>query len=381
MVSVDAATAVWLARIPEAQRIDAQAFSDWRLVAWATGEIVLIAACAGLARSGVLGRWRRALEAERSRPWLASAACAGLLALVLAVLEAVIQAVASWRGQEIQTHQAQNLIAALAGSAGAIAPEVIAGVLLLPVALWLMRRLPRTWPLVAGGAITSLILLAVWAPYVLSAGPPMTPAPPGPVRDGLVRLIAETGIPAHEVYYAADPAFDADVNGGFGHAKVSVGPLMAAAPPAESRAFVGHIMGHYAHNDILIYSLVLGLVMALGCFAVNRWAAPLAGLLGERGAASAAEPEVLPAAAIVFMLAMVCAGLAGTGYLRWANVRADAYSLEHAPEPDGLAAAIEGEWNHESVDPSPLEEAIFSSHPAMIGRIRHAMAWKAAHGG
>jgi len=221
----------------------------------------------------------------------------------------------------------------------------------------------------------------VWLPYALSLGPPMTPAPPGPVRDGLMRLIAETGIPAHDVYYATDPTFDADVNGGFGHAKVSVGPLMAAAPASESRAFVGHIMGHNAHNDILICSLALGLVMLMGCFAVSWWAAPLARLLGARDAGGAAAPEALPAAAIVFMLAMVCAGLAGTGYLRWANVRADAYSLEHAREPDGLAAAIEGEWNHESVDPSPLEEAIFSSHPAMVGRIRHAMAWKSAHGG
>jgi STE24 endopeptidase len=381
MINVDAATAAWLARIPEAQRLDAQAFSDWRLTAWVVGELAVIAACAFMISSGVLGHWRRALEAARPRPWLAGAACAGLLALVLASLEAVIQAVTSWRGQEIQTHRAQNLLAALAGAAGAIAPEVIAGVLLLPVALWLMRRLPRTWPLVVGTAIMGLIVLAVWLPYVLSLGPPMTPAPPGPVRDGLVRLIAETGIPAHEVYYATDPAFDADVNGGFGQAKVSVGPLMAAAPPAESRAFVGHIMGHYAHNDILIYSLVLGLVMELGCFAVNWWAAPVARWLGARGAASAAEPEVLPAAAIVFLLAMVCAGLAGTGYLRWANVRADAYSLEHAREPDGLVAAMEGEWNHESVDPSPIEEAIFSSHPAMVGRIRHAMVWKAAHGG
>ena len=381
MINVDAATAAWLARVPETQRIDAQAFSDWRLTAWAIGELLLIAACVALTRAEVLGRLRRALEAGRPRPWLVSAACAGLLVLVLASLEAVIQAVSGWRGQEIQTHQAQHLIAALAEAAGAIPSEVIAGLLLLPVALWLMRRLPRTWPLVAGTVITALILLAVWMPYVLSAGPPLTPAPPGPTRDGLVRLIAETGIPAHEVYYAADAAFDADVNGGFGHAKVSVGPLMAAAPPAESRAFVGHIMGHFAHNDILFYSLSLGLVMLMGCFAVSWWAGPLARALGARDAGGAAEPDVLPAAAIVFILAMVCAGLAGTAYLRWANVRADAYSLEHAREPDGLVAAIEAEWNHESVDPTPIEEAIFSSHPAMVGRIRHAMAWKAAHGG
>lgn len=380
MTNVDAASAAWLARIPESQRIAAQAFTDWRLTAWAIGWLILVGACVVLARTGVLGRWRRAIEIERPRPWIAGAACAGLLALVLASLEALIRAVDKWRGQQILDDHAPGLAGALADALGAIAPEVIAAVVLIPFALWLARRMPRRWPPVVGAVIAALIVGAVWLPYVLSVGPPMTPAPAGPVRDGLIRLIAETGIPAHDVFYAADPSFDADVNGGFGHAKVSIGPLMAAAPPAESRAFVGHIMGHYAHNDILIYSLVLGLVMLMGCFAISRWTAPLAKALGG-GAVDPGDPEALPAAAIIFMLAMICAGLAGAGYLRWANVRADAYSLDHAREPDGLVAAIEAEWDHDSVDPSPVEEAVFSTHPAMTGRIRHAMAWKAAHGG
>jgi STE24 endopeptidase len=159
-----------------------------------------------------------------------------------------------------------------------------------------------------------------------------------------------------------------------------VGPRLAAGPPAEARALVGHIMGHYAHNDILIFSLVLGLGMLAGFFAVARLAAPLARLIGAKNAASAADRESLPASAIILMLAIACAGLAGAGHLRWANVRADAYSLDHAREPDGLAAVIEQEWDHQSVDPSPLEEALFYTHPAMTGRLRHAMAWKAAHG-
>ena len=96
---------------------------------------------------------------------------------------------------------------------------------------------------------------------------------------------------------------------------------------------------------------------------------------------SAADPEALPAVAILFMLALAAAGLAEAGYLRWANVRADAYSLDHAREPDALISVIEREWDHQSLDPSWPEEALFYTHPPMIGRIRHAMAWKLAHGG
>jgi STE24 endopeptidase len=342
---------------------------------------VLLGACVLLSYAGVLGRLRRALETERPRPWLTAAASACVLALVLAPLRALIDTLTDWHGQQILGTGSTSLGAHLVRNLGGIAPAVLGAALLIPPALWLMRRLPRGWPWLLGSLIAGLIVAAVWLPYALSAGPPMTPAPPGPVRDGLVRLIADTGLPAHDVFFSTDPAFDADVTGGFGLAKVSVGPLIAAGPPAEARAFIGHIMGHYVHNDILIVSLVLGGTMLIGCFAVNWLAAPLARRIGALGVTGPADPEALPAITIVVILVLGAAGLAEAGYLRWANVRADTYSLDHAREPDALISVIEREWDHQSLDPSPMEEALFYTHPAMTGRIRHALAWKTAHSG
>jgi STE24 endopeptidase len=373
--------AAWLARIPESQRLAAHAATDWRLAAWAVGGLALLGACVLLSQAGVVARLRRGLEAERPRPWLVAAASACVLALVLAPLKAVIDAVAAWRGEQILGLGGSSLVAHLTQDLAGVAPAVLGAALLVPGVLWLMRRLPRTWPLLLGSLMTGLIVAAVWLPYALSAGPPMTPAPAGPVRDGLLRLIADTGLPAHDVFFSTEPTFDADVTGGFGQARVSMGPLIAAGPPAEARAFIGHIMGHYVHNDILIVSLVLGAAMLLGCFAVSWLAAPLARRIGALGVAGPSDPEALPAVAIVVMLALVGAGLAEAGYLRWANVRADAYSLDHAHEPDALISVIEREWDHQSLDPSPIEEALFYTHPAMTGRIRHALAWEAAHGG
>ncbi len=373
--------ATWLARIPASQRIAAHAATDWRLIAWCAGELMLIGACVVVARSDLIGRLRRGLEAARPRPWLVGAAGACVLALILASLNAAIGAVTDWRGEQLLGGAVASVGAHLALAAAAIAPTVIAAVLLVPPLLWLLRRAPHAWPLIVGPVVAGLIVVAVWLPYALSAGPPMTPAPPGPVREGLLRLIAETGVPAHEVYFRSDPDFDADVTGAFGQARVSVGPLIAAGPPAEARAFIGHIMGHYVHNDILLVSLAMGAVMLLGCFALVRFAAPLARVIGGRDVSGPGDPEALPAAAIILILAMVAAGLAEAGYLRWANVRADAFSLDHAREPDALISVIEREWDHQSLDPSPLEEALFYTHPAMAGRIRHALAWKAAHGG
>jgi STE24 endopeptidase len=380
LATVDAAAA-WLGQLPAGQRVAAHAATDWRLMAWVISGSLLIAACVGVSRSSMLGRLRRTFEAAGPSPWLTDAAAACLLGLILATLKAAIDAFAGWRGQQILMGANDGLGPHLAHAAAGIAPAVLVSVLFVPPALWLMRRRPRSWPLMIGLPIAGLIVAVIWLPYALSAGPTSPAAPPGPVRDGLLQLIAQTGIPAQGVFVSTDPGFMADVSGGFGPARVVIGPSLAAGPPALARAIVGHIMGHYAHNDILIFSLVLGLAMLLGFYAVARLAAPLARLVGAKNVASAADPEALPAATIILMLALVCAGLAGAGYLRWANVRADAYSLDHAREPDGLAAVIEQEWDHQSVDPSPIEEALFYTHPAMTGRLRHAMDWKAAHGG
>jgi STE24 endopeptidase len=183
------------------------------------------------------------------------------------------------------------------------------------------------------------------------------------------------------VLMSPDPAFDADVTGGFGQARVVIGPRLLAGPPAEARAYLGHLMGHYAHQDILVVCLVVALALTGGMFAAQRWGAPLAGWIGGRRLAGPYEPEALPALAMIGLATLAVAGLAASGYLRWANVRADAYSLDHAREPDGLCAVIEREWDHDSVDPTPLEAAIFYTHPPLASRLRHAMDWKAAHGG
>jgi STE24 endopeptidase len=217
---------------------------------------------------------------------------------------------------------------------------------------------------------------------VLSAEATAGPAPPGPAQAAVAQLVAETRLPATAVLEPADPGLDADVTGGFGHARVVVGPRLLAGSPAEARADVGHLMGHYVHNDVLIVCLVVGLVVAAGLWAALWWTVPLARVMGVKAARDAADPVALPALAIIGAAAVTLAALAGAAYLRWANVGADAYSLDHAREPDGLVAVIEDEWSrdpdHDAVAPSPLETALFYSHPPLTSRIAHAMAWKAA---
>jgi STE24 endopeptidase len=385
-LDAQAATNAWLARLPAAQQLAAQAATDTRLAGWIAGVLVFLAVAILLARLGVLAALARRIEAARPRPWLASAAVAGATALALAAAKALVDAITAWRLAAFVAGgpaPASDFLTHPAAASAHILPGVVAAVLLVPPLAWLIRRRPKSWPLIVGGAATLLILALGWLPYALSAGPTGPPAPPGPAQAAVTRLVAETGLPAPGVQQAAAPGLDADVTGGFGRARVVVGERLLAGPPAEARAYVGHLMGHYAHNDILIVCLAIGALVLAGCVAARAWTAPLARAMGTRDVRSPAEPAALPALAIIGAATLTLAALGGAAYLRWANVGADAYSLDHAREPDGLVAVVEDEWlrdpGREGVAPSPLEAMIFYTHPPLRDRIAHAMAWKAAH--
>jgi STE24 endopeptidase len=369
----------WLARLPEAQRLSAHAATDARLLGWALGLATFVIACGVVSRADLMGRLRAAVETAKPRPWLTSALSAGVLALILALANVPIDAFASWRIDLAHGVAGGGLFAHLGQGAAAVLPSVVEGVVLAPPLYWLMRRAPRAWPWIAGGAFAVVILAAGWLPYALASGPALAAAPAGAVRDGVARLIAEAGLPTRTILASPDPSFDADVAGAFGRAKVVLGPQLLAAPPAEARAWVGHLMSHYVHDDLLVVVLIYGACGLLAMLAVQRFAAPLTRLLAARDARSSADPETMPAASAILALALVAATLAGNDYLRWANFRADQYSLDHAREPDGLVAAMERFWDHASVDPNPLEEALFYAHPPLSQRLAHVAAWKATH--
>jgi STE24 endopeptidase len=58
---------------------------------------------------------------------------------------------------------------------------------------------------------------------------------------------------------------------------------------------------------------------------------------------------------------------------------ADAFSINTAREPDGMAKVALKLGEYRKLDPTPLEEFIFFDHPSGRARIRMAMDWKAAH--
>ena len=373
----------WLAKIPPAQLVAAHNYTDANLAAWAGGLALLLGGCVLVARLRLLPRLVAAIERDGPRPWLRTAAGAAALALLLAVAKALYDAAAgAWTDGVLAAGggvtPGPGLAARLQIALTGVVPVVLGAILFVPLAAWLMRRLPRAWPVVVGSALAAVILTVGWLPYALAAGPQLPSLPAGPLRAALAPMVAAAKLPAPDILADPSPGSLTDVTGGLAPARVVVGDDAASDTPAEARAYVGHLIGHYVHSDILVVTLVVAATLTLGAFAIQRFAAPLARLLGALDAKAPHEPAALPALAMLAILTVVAAGLAGAAYLRWANVRADAYSLDLAREPEGLASVLVKAWDHASVDPNPLEEALFYTHPPLKRRLVQAMTWETA---
>jgi STE24 endopeptidase len=364
MLQTDAATAAWLAQIPPGQQLAAAAATRAELWSWGLSGAVVALACVALARSGAMAALQARLERGGRRPWLAGAAVAA------ATTGAVLAADAPFRLLQGRAPAALTAADCMA---------LVAATAIAPAALALARTRPRSWPLWLGLPAAALTFAWAWAPYALGLGQAsLPPAPEGPSTAALRALFAQTRLPADTIRLSASRGFDADVTGGFGRAFVSVTRDALKAPPAETAAYVAHLIGHFVHGDVASLALVLSGLVLGGVFAVAAGFRPLARLIGAKGAGRPSDPAGLPVVALILAATAMLGTplLAGVG--RAVNVRADAYALEQTRDPDAMAAMLVRDWDGRAVDPGPVGTAVLYSHPSLAERIRHAMAWKAA---
>ncbi len=83
------------------------------------------------------------------------------------------------------------------------------------------------------------------------------PLPEGPVKQQILSLARANGVPATNVYeFDASRQSDrisANVSGMFGTTRISVTDnLLKRGTPAEAKAIVGHEIGHYVMNHVMV---------------------------------------------------------------------------------------------------------------------------------
>ncbi|HWA62095.1 MAG TPA: M48 family metalloprotease [Caulobacteraceae bacterium] len=376
-----AATERYLDSLSPTLRAAGAAFAEQSHWAEVIGGVAVFAVALVVLKLGLLGRLRERVEAEGPRPWAATAACAFVLLTTVAAIRIPLDTAAAFLADRTLLRPPSPILAYLARAVSADSGQVVALTVGVSLLAALARWTPRAWWAIAGGAVAAGMLAMTWVPYALASGPaPLKPLPPGPARDGLMSLVASAGLGAHEIYVVPSPAVDGDVTGVPGLARVTVdqGMLDHAHVP-EMKAAIGHLAGHFAHGDELGLGLLLGALWLGGLLAIHLGARPLMRLLRAPAPVGPADPAALPAWLMIAVVWVAAGTVAERAYIRWINVRADQFSLDHAREPDGLAVSLIRGFHDDKVDPGPLEEALFFDHPPLAQRLAHAMAWKAAH--
>lgn len=368
-----AAAAAYIGQLPAPLRAAAEANTAWSEATTLAQLAIFLIICGVLVWSGLLATLRSQLKERGDRGGEIDVICVAVFG-VLALAGGLPLAAADILRAHPRLGLGGSILHALGGDAMILLAIVFVGPLLLPR----LRRSPGTWGLGWGAMLGALMFALIWIPYARASGPTALPAAPaGAAREGVLKLIHDTRVPASEVYVSPNPGIDADVTGTDARARVVISKgLWTKASPSELRASIGHLIGHYRHHDQLSLAALLGVLTLATFLGVQLLAPPLARRLGLDGPG---DPAALPLLAALLVLLFFTSVVIDHAFIRAINVRADQFSLDRAREPDGLALTLLREWDGQRVDPSPVQEALFYDHPSLKSRLVHAMTWKAAH--
>jgi STE24 endopeptidase len=334
-----------------------------------------------IARSGVLMRPFIRRDGKPHRTALISAA-------VFLLLDAVIllpwTLYTDWSRQHAYGRSSQPLGDFLGQWALGTALSTILGAVLITLVYLFLRRTGRRWWLWATGTVVaSMALLLLASPVLIE---PLfnkfEPLPAGAVRDALVPMALEAGVPADRIFLydgsRQSNNFTANAGGIGSTARIAVSDVaFKDATLSEVRAVTGHEIGHYVLKHTLWGLLMMSALCLVSFWAAERLYPTIAGRM--RIGVPMADPAGLPALMVTLSLVSFVATPFLNSMSRHFESAADRYSLEHVNEPDGLATALVKTADYRNPRPSRWEEIIFYDHPSVERRVREGMAWKAAH--
>jgi len=269
----------------------------------------------------------------------------------------------------------------------ALGVTLIIGTVLLIVLYAVFRRAPRTW-WIWGTIVTVIFLFTVTfiAPiYIEPLFNTYKPLSNPEIRDPILAMARANEIPVKQVFEVdasrQTTRVSANVAGFLGTTRIALNDnLLKQCTPPEIRAVMAHEMGHYVLNHgakLLTYFgilILIGFALARTLFetAVKRWG-------NKWSVRGVADPAGLPLL-VVFLSTFV---FVLTPFLntvvRVTEREADAFGINTAREPDGMAKVALKLGAYRKLNPTPLEEFIFFDHPSGRARIRMAMDWNAAN--
>jgi len=250
-----------------------------------------------------------------------------------------------------------------------------------------VRRVRERWVWWAT-AVTAVMILFVFTVQPVVIEPLFNdykPLPAGPIRDNVLALAHETGIPVDDVYWfdasKQTKRISANVSGLGGTARIALNDnLMNDVSLPEIRAVMGHEMGHYKLNHGVKLAIGFTIALGIGYFVINRVFGRIQRRRGDHwGIRDLADPAGLALAFAIFTVVMFLLTPATNTMVRVAEAQADAFGLDASKEPNGFASVAMRLSTYRKLKPGALEEVIFYDHPSGYDRVHGAMIWFKEH--
>ena len=382
VIDPQAATAAYITRLDASELELARSYTTgnhWLIL----GGLVVSALVAWIVvRSGVLDRLHGRLS--RRGPFLTVLAIAAAYLAISSVLSLPWSIYTDWWRETLYDRTDQGLGDFLSQGAISLVLTVTMGAVLLAAIYALIRKAGRWWWAWSGA------LVAGFAAFMLLASPivieplfnDFQPIPEGEVRDGVLALAEEAGVPADRVFMfdgsRQSNNFTANVAGLGPNARIAISDVaLGEASLDEVLAVTGHEIGHYTSGHVWRMLAVISVLALAAFWLTDRLYPRVARWFGAETVLS--DPRGMPVFVFLVGLLFTLATPVTNAVTRVGEREADAYSLRTVNLPDGLASALIKTAEYRYPLAGPLEEALFYTHPTVENRIRAAMEWKAAN--
>lgn len=249
------------------------------------------------------------------------------------------------------------------------------------------RRAPKTWWIwgTVVAVVSSFFLLIIAPVFIEPLFNTYKPLTKAEISQPILAMARANQIPVKQVFEVdasrQTTRVSANVSGILGTTRIALNDnLLKQCSIPEIRAVMAHEMGHYVLNHGAKLLTYLGIFTLIG-FALTRilFDAALMRWGHKWGVRGIADLAGLPLLAWIFCTLLFLATPLLNTVVRVTEREADAFGINTAREPDGMAEVAVKLGIYRKLNPTPLEEFIFYDHPSGRARIRMAMDWKAAN--
>jgi STE24 endopeptidase len=382
-----AATQAWLDSVPQDKREKSGAYFEggYWLILW---NYLVAAAISILLLSSRISARLRDLSERLTRYKTPQVACYSVLYLLLVfVLSFPLNVYEHFFREHQYGLATQSFPAWFWEQLIGLGITLIGGTIVLIVLYAVFRRAPKTWWISGTGVaiVFSFVLVFIAPVFIEPLFNTYKPLTKREICEPILAMARANEIPVKQVFQVdasrQTTRVSANVSGFLGTTRIALNDnLLKQCTLPEIRLVMAHEMGHYVLNHVAKLLSYLGIFILVGFAltrilfdaAVTRW--------GDKwGVRGIADPAGLPLLALIFSTLIFLATPLLNTVVRVTEREADAFGINTAREPDGMAEVVLKLGVYPKLNPTPLEEFIFYDHPSGRARIRMAMDWKAAN--